>query len=43
MPEDVVNLLLDIGNQVDVAYNRDLEGFLAAIYNDSKHKTMVRV
>ena len=41
--EDIVNLLLDVGDWVDVAHDRDLEGLLAAMCDDSKHKAVIMV
>lgn len=43
IPENLVNLSLDVGNRVDIAYDWDLEDFLVAKCNDGEHITMVRV
>lgn len=43
IPEDVVNFLLDIGDQIDVVYNRDLEDLLAVMNHDSEHKAVIGV
>lgn len=34
---------LDIGNQVDVAYDQDLEGLLAVIGYDGEHEVVIGV
>lgn len=39
--QNVIYLILDVGNRVDIFYDRNLERFLAAISDDSKHKAMV--
>lgn len=41
--KNIVNLLLDIGYRVYVAYNKDLEDLLSTISNDGEHKAVVRV
>lgn len=41
--EVVVNLTLDVSDQIDVAYDQDLESFLAAIRDHSKYEAMIRV
>lgn len=41
--EDVIYFSLDIVDGIDIAYDRDLKSFLAAMCNDGKHETMVRV
>ena len=38
--QDVIYLTLDVGNQVDVSHNWNLESFLAAVSDDSKHKAV---
>ena len=41
--EDIVNLLLDVGYQIYVAHDRDLEDFLSTMNNDGEHEAVVRV
>lgn len=41
--EYIINLFLDIGNGINVAYYRYLEGFLAAMSNYYKHVAKVRI
>lgn len=41
--EDVVDFSLNIGYQVDVAHDRDLEDFLSAISDNDEQKVMVKV
>lgn len=41
--KNIVDLVLDVGYQVYVAYNRDLEGLLSTMSNNSKYEAMVRV
>lgn len=41
--EDVVNLLLNIDGQVDIAHNGDLEDFLSAIGDDGEYEVVVKM
>lgn len=41
--ENIVNLLPNVGNQVDLAHNRVLKAILVAIFHNSKHKAMIGV
>ena len=41
--QDVVNLSLDVGYWVYVAYDRDLEGFLSRMGDDGEYEVVVRV
>lgn len=41
--ENVVNLLLDLGDRVDVAHNKDLEVFLSAMSDNNGYEVMVRM
>lgn len=43
IPENIVNLSMDIDYQVNVAYDWDLKGFLDVIGNDGQHELMVRI
>lgn len=41
--EDIVYFPLNISNRIDVSYDRDLKDLLAAICNDGKYETMIKV
>lgn len=41
--ENIIYLAWDIGYRVDISYDRKLEDFLAAVPDDSEHRTMIRV
>lgn len=41
--ENIINLSLDVGNQVDVVHNKNLEALLTVIGNDDEHEAIVRV
>lgn len=41
--EDVVNLLLDVGDWVDISYNWDLKGFMAAMGDNSQYEVVIKV
>lgn len=41
--KNIVNLLLDIGYQVYIAHNKDLEDLLSTMSDNGKHKAVVKV
>lgn len=42
IPKDVVQLLLDLGDQVDIAHNYDLKDLLAAMDHDGENEVVIR-
>lgn len=43
IPEDIVYFALDIGDQVELAHDWDLEYLLAAMGHNSKYKAVIGV
>lgn len=41
--KDNVNLILNIGNQVNIAHDWDLKDFLATICNNNEYETIIRM
>ena len=41
--EDIVDLLLNVGYRVYIAYDKDLEGLLSTMGDDGEHEAVVRV
>lgn len=41
--ENIVYLALEVGYQVDISYDRNLEGFLTMVCDDGKYETMITV
>lgn len=39
--QEVIYLILDVSDRVDVFYDQNLEGFLAAVSDDSKNKAVI--
>lgn len=43
MAQYIINFTFDIGHGIDIAHDRDLKDFLAAIGDDNKHELMIKV
>ena len=41
--QNIIYLTLDVCHQVDISHNRNLESFLIAVSDDSKHQVVVRM
>lgn len=41
--EDIIYFPLDVSNEIDIAYDRDLKSLLTAMYNNGEYEIMVRI
>lgn len=41
--KDVIYLMLDVGHQVDIAYDQDLKGLLALVGDTGEHKAVIGI
>lgn len=43
IPKNAVNFLLDVGNQIHIAYNWDLKDLLTIMDHNSEHEVVIGV
>lgn len=41
--QDLIYFALDIGQQVDIAYDEDIKGFLVLVGDNSEYKPVIRM